>query len=105
MLALPLRAKAEFEYVGVEPLGTGCNPANLNAECTGTSVREFRGAVVRPFLNGGIDAGVNFLIAGGYTGQTTENFYPSDIQEVVGVRIPSYVSVNLRYHFGIRPER
>jgi hypothetical protein len=98
-LPFRLQARGEFEYVGVKPLGTGCLP-NLIAECTGTPVKEFRGAVVRPFMNGRLDAGVNFLIARGYTGQTTENFYPSDIQEVVGVRIPSYASVSFTYRFG-----
>jgi len=96
--------------VGTKPLGTACSPADLNAECTGTPVKEFRGAVIRPFMNGRLTAGVNFLIASGYTGQTTENFCqdtqlpsscnPSDIQEVVGVRIPSYASVSLTYRFG-----
>ncbi len=99
-LPLRLQAKGEFEYVGTKPLGTGCNPINLSEECTGTPVKEFRGAVVRPFLHGKIDAGINFLIAGGFTGQTTENFYPSDIQEVVGVRIPSYAGVAVTYRFG-----
>ena len=99
-LPFRLQARGEFEYVGTKPLGTGCNPANLNSECTGTPVKEFRGAVVRPFLNGRMDAGVNFLVASGYSGQTTENFYPSEIQEVVGVRIPSYASVTLTYRFG-----
>jgi len=47
-----------------------------------------------------MNAGVNFLIASGYTGQTTENFYPSDVQEVVGVRIPSYASLTITYRFG-----
>ncbi len=98
-LPFHLQARGEFEYVGTKPLGTGCLP-NLNAECTGTPVKEFRGAVVRPFMNGRLDAGVSFLIAGGYSGQTTENFYPSDIQEVVGVRIPSYASVTFTYKFG-----
>ncbi len=98
-LPLRLQARGEFEYVGTKPLGTGCLP-NLNAECIGTPVKEFRGAVVRPFMNGRFTAGVNFLIAGGYTGQTTENFYPSDIQEVVGVRIPSYASISFTYRFG-----
>src|ERR1700722_14132141 len=103
-LPFRLQARGEFEYVGAKPLGTGCLP-NLIAQCTGTSVKEFRGAVVRPFMNGRLDAGVNFLIAHGYTGQTTENFYPSDIQEVVGVRIPSYASVSFTYRFGrsVRP--
>jgi hypothetical protein len=98
-LPLGLQARGEFEFVGRKPLGTGCLP-DLNAQCVGTSVREFRAAVVRPFLADRLDIGVNMLIAGGYTGQTIENFYPSDIQEVVGVRIPSYASVNITYKFG-----
>jgi hypothetical protein len=98
-LPLRLQARGEFEYVGRKSLGTGCAP-DLNAECVGTSVREFRAAVVRPFLDRRLDVGVNMLIAGGYTGQTIENFYPSPIQEVVGVRIPSYASINLTYNFG-----
>ncbi len=98
-LPFGLQARGEFEYVGTKPLGTGCLPVLIN-ECTGTPVKEFRGALVRPFLNGRLTAGVNFLIASGYTGQTTENFYPSDVQEVVGVRIPSYASATLTYRFG-----
>jgi Carboxypeptidase regulatory-like domain len=98
-LPFRLQARGEFEYVGTKPLGTGCLP-NLNAECTGTPVKEFRGAVVRSFMDRHLDAGVNFLIARGYSGQTTENFYPSDIQEVVGVRIPSYASASVTYRFG-----
>ncbi len=98
-LPLHLQAKGEFEYVGTKPLGTGCNPLNLLAECTGTPVKEFRGALVRPFLSGRLDAGLNLLVARGYTGQTTENFFPSDVQEVVGVRIPSYASLSFTYHF------
>jgi hypothetical protein len=98
-LPFRLQARGEFEYVGTKPLGTGCLP-NLNAECTGTPVKEFRGAVVRPFMNGRVNAGVNFLIARGYTGQTTETFVPSDIQEVMGVRVPSYASASITYRFG-----
>jgi hypothetical protein len=99
-LPLHLEARGEFEFVARKPLGTGCDPGNLNAECAGTPVTEFRGAVVRPFLHRRLDAGVNFLLARGYTGQTTENFYPSTIQEVVGVRLPSYASVCFTYRFG-----
>jgi hypothetical protein len=99
-LPFRLQARGEFEYVGTKPLGTGCSAAILNAECTGTAVKEFRGALVRSFLNGRMEVGVNFLVASGYTGQTTENFYPSDIQEVVGVRIPSYASAAMTYRFG-----
>ena len=95
-LPLNLEARAEFEYVGRKPLGTGCLP-DPNAQCTGTSVRELRAAVVRPFLDGRLTAGVNLLIAAGYTGQTTENFADSQILEVVGVRIPNYASLNLTY--------
>ncbi len=108
-----LEARGEFEYVGAKPLGTGCNPNNLDAECSGTPVKEFRGALVRPFMNGRFTAGVNFLIASGYTGQTTENFCqntssptacnPSDVQETVGVRIPSFASVTFAYRFGRTP--
>jgi hypothetical protein len=98
-LPFRLQARGEFEYVGTKPLGPGCLP-NLAAECTGTPVKEFRGALVRPFLNDRMNVGVNFLIARGYTGQTTENFYPYDVQEVVGVRIPSYASVTVTYRFG-----
>jgi hypothetical protein len=99
-LPLHLEAKAELQYVGRKPLGTGCNSLNLNAECVGVPVKEFRGALVRSFLDGRLDAGVNLLIASGYTGQTTENFYPSAIQEIVGVRIPSCAGLALTYRFG-----
>jgi hypothetical protein len=98
-LPFHLQARGEFEYVGVKPWGTGCLPV-LTRQCTGTPVKEFRGALVRPFLNGRLDAGLNFLLATGYTGQTTENFYSSAIQEVVGVRIPSYPSLSIAYRFG-----
>jgi hypothetical protein len=98
-LPFRLQARGEFEYVGTKPLGTGCLP-DLNAECTGTPVKEVRGAVVRPFWNGRMDAGINFLIARGYTGQTTENFFPSEVQEVVGVRMPSYAAITVSYRFG-----
>lgn len=63
-------------------------------------MKEFRGSLVRPFLSGRLDAGVNFLIAGGYMGQTTENFYPSANQEIVGVRMPSYVGASITYRCG-----
>lgn len=98
-LPLGLEARGEFEYVGRKPLGTGCAP-DPNAQCVGVPVKEFRAAVVRPFLEGHLNLGLNMLIAGGYTGQTAENFGDSDLQEVVGVRIPSYASLNITYRFG-----
>ncbi|HEY4903235.1 MAG TPA: TonB-dependent receptor [Candidatus Sulfotelmatobacter sp.] len=100
-LPFRLQARGEFEYVGAKPLGTGC-PPDPNAECTGVAVKEFRAALVRPFMEGRLNVGVNMLIARGYTGQTTENFYPSDVQEAVGVRIPSYASLSFTYRFGRR---
>jgi hypothetical protein len=98
-LPFHLQARGEFEYVGRKPLGTGCPPSLLN-QCTGTPIKEFRGAMVRSFLDGRIDAGVNFLVASGYGGQTTQTFFPSNLSEVVGVRMPSYASITLTYRFG-----
>jgi hypothetical protein len=100
-LPFGVQARGEFEFVGKKPLGTGCLP-DVNAQCLGTAVKEFRGAVVRPFLDERLNVGVNFLLAGGYTGQTLESFGGSEISEVVGVRIPSYASVNLTWKFGGR---
>jgi hypothetical protein len=80
-----------------KPLGTGCNPANPNAECIGVPIKEFRASVARPFLNDRLNLGVNLLIASGYTGQTTQSFSPQTVQEVVGVRIPDYASLSLTY--------
>lgn len=101
-LPLHLQAKGEFEFIGRKPLGIGCDSANLNAECVGIAVKEFRGALLRPFLHGRLDGGVNFLIGRGFTGQTTESFYPSELPEVVGVRIPSYASLSITYRFQTR---
>jgi len=98
-LPFRLQARAEFEYVGLKPLGSGCYP-DPNAQCTGTPVKEFRAALVRPFAEERFDVGVNMFFASGYTGQTIESFDPSNVQEVVGVRIPSYASVNVTYRFG-----
>jgi hypothetical protein len=76
--------------------------------------QEFRLAVGRQFLEGKINVGINMMIARGYTGQTAENFAvnykpgyagplpipDNPIAEVVGVRIPSYASLNFTYRFG-----
>lgn len=101
-LPLGLQARGEFEFVGRKPLGIGCAP-DPKSECTGTSVGEFRAAAVRSFLKDRLGVGINVLVARGYTGQTTENFFPSDVQTVVGVRIPTYACVNVTYKFR-RPE-
>jgi hypothetical protein len=108
-LPFRLQAKGEYEYVARKPVGTGCDtsiPGGGNAECVGVPVKEFRASLVRPFFDGRLNVGVNMLIASGFTGQTTENFWnfatqqANQVQEVVGVRIPSYASVNLTYRFG-----
>ena len=126
-LPFHLQAKAEFEYVGQKVVGNGCSessylsrdPQALNYYCLGVSNQEFRLAVARPFMEGRLNVGVNMMIASGWTGQTTENFatvavygpglvglgpnklVPANpVNEVVGVRIPSYASVNLTYRFG-----
>ncbi len=89
-----LQARGEFEEVGRKPLGDGF---------VSTPVREFRGAVTRPFANGRLDAGVNFMLANGYTGQTTEVLaLPNETnahERVVGVRTRSYAAVLLRWRF------
>ncbi len=126
-LPLHLKAKGEFEYVGRKVVGNGCSestymsgdPNALNYYCVGVPNREFRLAVSRPFLEGRLDVGVNALIAAAWTGQTTENFAVASVygpgkvgigpdglvpanpvNEIVGVRIPSCVSMNLTYRFG-----
>ncbi len=97
-LPFKLQARAELERVGVKPLGDGFQSI---------PVTEFRGALVRSFHDNRINIGVNFLLARGYTGQTTQVFaLPEETdptERIVGVRLPSYVSVSYSYHF--RPSR
>jgi len=96
-LPFGLHGRCEFEYVRAKPLGDGF---------VGVAVPEFRGALIRPFLEGRMSLGTEFLIASGYTGQTTEVFaYPTDptfpipIERVVGVPLKSYITVSWTYHF------
>jgi len=131
-LPFHLEAKGEFEYVGRKVVGQGCSEASylsgdanaLNYYCTGVPTKELRFAASRPFMDGRMNLGVNTMIASGWTGQTTENFATAGVfapgavglgsnglvpanpvSEVVGVRIPSYASVSLTYHFGVKVER
>ncbi len=93
-LPFRLQARGEFEFVKAKPLGDGF---------VGVPVTEFRGAVLRPFLENRMSIAANFLIASGYTGQTTEVLaYPPNItpvEQVVGVPLKSYVSASLTYYF------
>lgn len=92
-LPFGIQVRAEYEEVGAKPLGDGF---------TSVPVKEFRGALVQSFAQR-MDVGLNFLIASGYTGQTTEVLaLPGDsipFERIVGVRLPSYVSVSYTYHF------
>lgn len=96
-LPFRLRARAEFEEVGSKPLGDGF---------VSVPVREYRAALMRPFMNGKLDAGLHLQLASGYSGQTTEVLaLPGEeeaFERVVGVRIPSYASVSFSYRFGRR---
>ncbi len=114
-LPFHLQAKGEFEYVGRNVVGDGCDEnSSLTSYCRGVPNEEFRLAITRPFLEGKINAGINLMMAHGYTGQTVENFstnyspgyigplpVPANpVAEVVGVRMPSYATVNFTYNFG-----
>jgi hypothetical protein len=93
-LPFHLRARSEFEYLGAKPLGDGF---------VGVPLTEVRGALLRSFRQGRMDLGANFLIASGYTGQTTEVLALRDesaaFEHVVGIRLPSYASLSYTYHF------
>ena len=86
-LPFHLHARAEFEEVGRKPLGDGF---------VSVPVREFRGALARQFGDR-VQVGVNFLVATGYTGQTTEVL---GFEQIVGVYLPSYASVSFSYRLG-----
>jgi len=89
-----LQVRGEFEYVKAKPLGDGF---------TGIPVREIRGAVLRPFQDNHMSIRANFLLASGYTGQTTETLAlptdPSSFERIVGVPLKSYVSLSWTYYF------
>jgi hypothetical protein len=93
-LPLHLVARGEYEQVGRKPLGDGF---------VAVPVREFRGALIRPFASKGIDVGVNFLIAYGYGGQTLETLaLPGEglpFERITGLPLKSYVTVSFTYHF------
>ena len=93
-LPFHLVARGEYEHVGIKPLGGGFNSV---------PVREFRGAILRPFPSKGIDVGLNVFIASGYGGQTVETLaLPGEgdaFDRVTGFRLRSYVSASLTYHF------
>ncbi len=93
-LPFHLLARGEYEEVGRKPLGDGFNAV---------PVREFRGALIRPFESKGIDVGVNFLIASGYGGQTLESLAlpgeGSPFERITGIHLKSYATASFTYHF------
>ncbi len=93
-LPFRLRARGEFEFVKAKPLGDGFQ---------GVPVTEIRGAVLRPFAEDRMSIAANFLVANGYTGQTTEVLaLPGDrfpFERVVGVPLKSYISLSWTYYF------
>ena len=100
-LPFGLRALGEFEYVGRKFLGND-DAGNV---LTAVPVREFRAALDRSFAEGRFDVAVNFLLAGGFTGQTVESLaLPGETRgpfsRIVGVPLKSCVSASFAYHFG-----
>lgn len=92
-LPFHLVARGEYEDVGRKPLGSGF---------IAVPVREFRGAVVRPFPAKGFDLGVNTLIANGYGGQTLETLalpgQGTPLDRITGFPLKSYVSASFTYY-------
>ena len=93
-LPFHLRARGEFQFVKAKPLGDGF---------FGVPVTEVRGALLRPFLGDRMSIAANFLIASGYTGQTTEVLaLPTDplpVERIVGALLKSYISLSCTYYF------
>lgn len=93
-LPFHLVARGQYEEVSPKPLGDGF---------TAVPVREFRGAVVRPFTSKGFDVGVNLFIASGFGGQTLETLaLPGEnapFERITGFPLKSYVSLSYTYHF------
>jgi hypothetical protein len=93
-LPFHLVARGEYEHVGRKPLGDGFDSV---------PVREFRGAIMRPFRRTGIDVGVNFFLASGYGGQTLETLAllgeGTPFERVTGFPLRSYVTASFTYHF------
>lgn len=93
-LPFHLVARGEYEHVGIKPLGDGFNSI---------AVREFRGALVRPFESKGIDVGLNVFVASGYGGQTLLTLaLPGEgepFERVTGFPLRNYVTASVTYHF------
>ncbi len=93
-LPFHLQVRGEYEEVDRKPLGDGF---------VALPVREFRGALIRPFASKGMDVGVNVLIASGCGGQTLETLALAGeglpFERVTGLPLKSYVTASFTYHF------
>jgi len=96
-LPFHLLARGEYEEVGKKTLGDGFVAVPL---------REFRGALIRPFPSKGVEIGLNFFLASGYGGQTLETLpqpgESSPFERITGFPLKSYVTTSFTYHFGKR---
>ncbi len=121
-LPFGLHGRAEYEYVGHKLLDVG--NADHPGQYEAIPVGETRIALVRPFMDGRLQLGVNGMIARGYTGQTTEtfahgwtvgdpppacaprvdgianNFDCGTVERAVGIRMVSWVGGSVSWRFG-----
>ncbi|MBB6144412.1 hypothetical protein HNQ77_002364 [Silvibacterium bohemicum] len=120
-LPLGLHGRAEYEYVGHKLLDVG-NPDHPQ-QYEAIPVGETRIALVRPFMEGRLQLGLDGMIARGYTGQTTETFAPGwevgnpppvcapgvdgvsnnfdcgTVERAVGIRMVSWVGGSISWRF------
>jgi hypothetical protein len=125
-MPLGLHGRAEYEYVGHKFLDVG-NPEH-QGQYEAIPVGETRIALVRPFLDGRLELGLDGLVARGYTGQTTETFNPGwsvaagvtnlpycapgsgpsglandfdcgSVEKAVGIRMVSYIGGSVSWRF------
>jgi hypothetical protein len=93
-LPFHLLARGQYEEVGRKPLGDGF---------AAVPVREFHGAIIRPFQSKSFDIGVNAFIVTGYGGQTLETLaIPGEgapFERITGFPLKSYVSASFTYYF------
>jgi hypothetical protein len=121
-LPFRLQARVEYEYVGHKFLDGG-NPDHPE-QYEAMPVGETRLAVVRSFMEGRLQLGIDGMIARGYTGQTTETFAPGwkagdppptcapgvdgiannfdcgTVERAVGIRMVSWVGGSISWRFG-----
>ena len=118
-----LHGRGEYEYVSHKFLDTGNSQHPVQYEAI--PVGEVRMALVRPFLDGRLELGVDGMVARGYTGQTTETLAPSwtlgqtpycapgsgptgdyndfdcgTNEQSVGIRMVSWVGGSISWRFG-----